>query len=649
MYFKVIFTTTSTILFFARCISEVSCKERPAICDCESLKKCRCFEKQEIFLVDCSNAGLKSVPKGLPSYTTHLSLNNNKIQILHNDSFSENKERFPNLTMVSIRSNQLKKIEINAFRGLVSLTMLDLYDNNLQFKNSYPKSVFGPISQSLEVLDIRRNLLGDISQMNYPVSVGELNGLKELRIDCLRNKSLPMEYGKLKKLIKISFSDGRKEVKIVSDDMFRTVSALGIKEIDFAGLDIGFIGTNTFLNIPRLKVLDLSNNEVVGNNIGYIIPALKTTSIENLMLNNTGIGQEMVLTPLVKKLGELHLKKLTLDNNTINYLEPVSLYYISTLEVLSVGNNFVYNALALRHGLMGMKHLRGLNVSWQQKFTVQPNLRRLPPKSKLFNGTGWQGAEGESCDPGMACPLTFPRNIQWIDLSHSNYGAIRLPEFVLLQNSTLKSFDGSYNGIHFIEKPIYCVKSSISSVVPEIETLNFNNNALQCITSDFFKYCDWSSVKRIFVRNNKLGQTEENICNRDRNNIIGAVKPVINLEVLDLARNQIQNGSLLSDLGLMTKLKEIDLSFNGFQNFSVVLQNMTGLQKLNLSNNNIDCLSLSTTIELNKLQDLKAQHEKIDIDLSGNLLSCSVMSIFGQVRPSSGTRSTLTQTAAHLT
>ena len=153
--------------------------------------------------------------------------------------------------------------------------------------------------------------------------------------------------------------------------------------------------------------------------------------------------------------------------------------------------------------------------------------------------------------------------------------------------------------------------------------MNLNNNALQCITSDFLAHCDWSSVKCIFLRNNKLGQTEGNICNRDRNNIFGASKFVTNLEVLDLARNQIQNGSLLSDLTLSTELKELDLSFNGFQNFSLMLQNMTELRKLNLSNNNIDCLSLSTILELNELQHLKPQTDQIEVDLSGNLLTCS--------------------------
>ena len=125
------------------------------------------------------------------------------------------------------------------------------------------------------------------------------------------------------------------------------------------------------------------------------------------------------------------------------------------------------------------------------------------------------------------------------------------------------------------------------------------------------------------MRNNKLGQTEGNICNRDRNNILGVVRHAINIEVLDLARNQIQNGSLLSDIRFLTKLRELDLSFNGFQNFSVVLQNMTRLSKLDLSNNNIGCLSLSTILQLNKLQNQKQEHQKIEVDLSCNLLSCS--------------------------
>ena len=67
----------------------------------------------------------------------------------------------------------------------------------------------------------------------------------------------------------------------------------------------------------------------------------------------------------------------------------------------------------------------------------------------------------------------------------------------------------------------------------------------------------------------------------------------------------------------------IDLSDNGVHNFSLVLENMTGLSRLILSNNKIRCLSMSTTLQLNKVQKFRTNFNAIEIDLSGNVLSCS--------------------------
>ena len=50
---------------------------------------------------------------------------------------------------------------------------------------------------------------------------------------------------------------------------------------------------------------------------------------------------------------------------------------------------------------------------------------------------------------------------------------------------------------------------------------------------------------------------------------------------------------------------------------------MTGLRKVNLSNNNIGCLSVSSIIILNKIQIHIPKNEKIEVDLSGNVLTCS--------------------------
>ena len=613
--------TILTLIIIVISLDQFACDGQDFNCDNEMLTKCKCSKFKDSFIVDCSNTGLKAVPTGIPTCTTHLYLNNNDIDVLRNNSFAHSQGGLPNIVTLSIRSNGMSRVEIKALDGLNNLKELDLYNNSLKSIDSYPESVFEPISQSLEVLDIRQNLLGDITEMDYPVSVGELTGLRELRIDCLRNKSLPLEYGKLKNVTKMSFADGRKGLGFVSDDMFLAVAALNVTHIDFAGLDIGFIGNDTFLNLLRLKTLDVSNNKFIGYHIENIIPALKKTSIEILKLNDTGMGQERLdLTTILKKLGELHLKQLTLDSNMFSkFSNPIFSKHFPDLEVLSLGNNLLGSAITLTDDIMKMKHLIGLNVSWQHKFSKEP----ISPAVPVLHGNGSKVTVGVICQPHMACILILPPKLQWIDLSHSRYAPLRLPKFAMLQNTSLKSLDASYNGIHYIENPVYCEKTNASSVVPQIETINLNNNALECINSSFFSHCDASSLKRVFLRNNRLGNIEGNFCNRDKNNILGFLKPAINLEVMDLAGNKIQNDSLLSDIGLLSKLKEIDLAFNGFHNFPVVLQNMTGLRKVNLSNNNIGCLSLSTIITLDKIQIQIPEPEKIEVDLSGNLLSCS--------------------------
>ena len=601
--------------------NQLACNVKTFNCDDESFTECKCSMLKDSFIVDCSNIGVKSVPSEIPFDTTHLYLNNNGIRVLRNNSFTHSKAGLPNLVTLSIRSNAMRRIDIKALEGLNNLKELDLYNNNLELEDSFPKSVFLPISQSLEVLDIRRNLLGDISQMDYAVSVGELVGLRELRMDCLRNKSLPMEYRKLKNLTKLSFADGRKEVGFIRDDMFKAVSKATITDVNLGALNIGLIGNDTFSNLPNLRALDLSNNPYVIIHVKNIIPSLKKTAIRTLNLNNTGIGEVESPTHILETLGELHLKELTMDNNAIENLDPVFSKYLPDLEVLSLGNNFIdFNNLNLFDDLRNLKHLIGLNVSCQNQNVMNSSESQMSGEKLQRN---FKPLGSNICYPGFSCPLQLPSNIQWIDISQMGRDVQDFPEFVLLDNSTLRYIDLSCNRVSTIKHPIFCPNAKLFGVFPQIQTINFNNNALQCINSTFFSHCDWSSLKQINLRNNQLGRTEDNVCNRDKNNTLGFLNPVINLEYLDLAGNQIQTGNVFSEMQGLAKLKVIDLSNNGLHTFSFVLENMTGLSQLILSDNNIQCLSTSTIIQLSRLQKLRTKSDIIEVDLSGNLLSCS--------------------------
>ena len=124
------------------------------------------------------------------------------------------------------------------------------------------------------------------------------------------------------------------------------------------------------------------------------------------------------------------------------------------------------------------------------------------------------------------------------------------------------------------------------------------------------------------LQNNQLGNIDTNTCNDDKQNIVRFLKPLSSLKRLDLAMNMFQNSEKLGDLKYLINLQILDLSHNRFQNFTLSLSSFTSLTKLDISYNNLRCLSQKTMSELTTLQK-KSNLRFIEIDLSGNLLSCN--------------------------
>ena len=100
------------------------------------------------------------------------------------------------------------------------------------------------------------------------------------------------------------------------------------------------------------------------------------------------------------------------------------------------------------------------------------------------------------------------------------------------------------------------------------------------------------------------------------------------LNVLDISHNMIKSGHSLAPLGKLSNLRTLDLSSNILHNFSLDLTNMDNLIKLNLSNNNIKYLSKLLTLQLSELQAKKLNRSSVEVDLSGNLLSCKCTYIY---------------------
>ena len=125
------------------------------------------------------------------------------------------------------------------------------------------------------------------------------------------------------------------------------------------------------------------------------------------------------VTDSLKTLGELHLKQLTMDNNGINKLNPVFSKYLPELEILSLGNNNIYFEENHVTDLRSLKHLIGLNLSW--------NIHYATGTSRL-------------CEAHLACPLLLRSKMQWIDISHITKYALNFPGLALINNSTFEIF-----------------------------------------------------------------------------------------------------------------------------------------------------------------------------------------------------------------
>ncbi len=586
---------------------------RSSNCGEDTLKLCKCELDYTLNhkIVDCSNTGMVSVPKCIPPDTTHLYLDSNNFVSLASGAFAPG---LPNLETLSISNNLMKKMMPDSLAGLDSLINLFLYNNSLGSSDSLPNTVFYPVNLSLQVLDIRRNLLSNKETAgNYPKSVGELSNLIELRLDCIRNKSLPREYSELKNLRKLEFSDGGTDVKLLHEAMFDSLTRLKITDIELSNLGITYVWNSTFSKLHTLKKLDISHNPGLGSAVLNLLSSVQKTPIQQLILNNTGLGiapvsQQRILDALCSL--NRTLKRLCLDHNNMHSFDVNVRACFPKMELLSLADNYFPLTQKIIYEVFMLKHLVGYNLSWQEAVTISDFNRH---KRRL-----------QFCENGQACPIYLPPNLRWIDASHGGMRFSLVPEMAFLSNVSMESLKMTHDGVQTFRYPIYCAKDR--NIHIHITEVNLRNNALRCMNSTIFDHQITSckgSMQYGYLGGNRLGSVEENDCNEDKTDVLGFLKPLHNLKGIELSNNLLDSNSSISVLGNLHQLQFLDLASNRFVTFSLNLTNLTQLKILDLSFNQIQCLSKSTISQLDILVKSKLPTEHLQLDLSGNMLSCT--------------------------
>nr|XP_020633071.1 decorin [Pogona vitticeps] len=224
---------------------------------------CQCYLR----VVQCSDLGLTKVPRDLPSDTTLLDLQNNKITEIKDGDFKNLK----NLHALILVNNKISKISPGAFAPLKKLERLYLSKNNLkELPENMPKSLQELRAHENEITKLRKVVFSGLNNMivvelgtnplkSSGIENGAFQGMKKLsyiRISDTNITSIPK--GLPTSLTELHL-DGNKINKLDADSLNGLVhlAKLGLSHNNIASVDNGSLA-----NTPLLRELHLNNNEL---------------------------------------------------------------------------------------------------------------------------------------------------------------------------------------------------------------------------------------------------------------------------------------------------------------------------------------------------------------------------------------------------
>ncbi len=481
----------------------------------------------------------------------------------------------------------------------------------------------------------------------YPTwALEKLVNLTELKIDCIKKIPLPDGFGKLVNLDRLIFHGGTGGLSSLPDEMFVAVADLNITYLDISYLTIKKMNAAVLSHLKCIKVLHMSGNEL-GIHVSYALEGLKTSnSTEELYLIDTEIGKHVA--NVIERTCGLPLRKLYLDRNEIRELPMLSKCF-PYLKILSIPHNLVYERSENILDFYKLKHLEGIDLSYQQN----NELNVFIPKTKMESDRNVGGKQKSNrmiktigtmsntipevvvmnrvrgpviCNPGQSCPISLPKEMKWVNMSHGGYHMPDVPEMVLLTNSSLKLVNLSYTGINSLKHRIYC--RTEPGIIIQIETFDMSGNSIRCINSTIFSVsgtnCNWNSLKHLYFGGNNLGSLGKNECNNKEKDNLGLIKPLVNLKTIDLSSNLLNKKSLQAEaFSTNSKLVDLNLADNGIVNFNVNISHLKHLERLDISYNSIDCLSHDTRTALSEIVGKRKNHPQLRLNLGNNDLKCS--------------------------
>ena len=492
-------------------------------------------------------------------------------------------------------SGQVSQELANVIKNNQNLEQLFLSDNDLKASASVILQACN--NSQLEVLDLSRNkITGEIAKDLAGVIKNNLN-LQKLGIADSNLKALAII---IIQALKCNF-----HLRIL--DLSRNNMTGKVSE-DLA---------NVIKNNPDLEQLYLSDNELKASS-SVILQALKDNSkLKVLDLNNNTMTGEVVNDLAVVIKNNLSLQKLCLSGNYFNSKAAVifqALIKSSHLVVLDFSRNrmtrrvledlanVIKNNLNLRQLYLSDNDLRSSAVVIMQALTEHMQLEVLD-----FSGNNMNGQVAED----LANVIKNNLGLKLLNLSDND---LRTSATVILQG--LKN-NFQLQGLNLCRNNMTGqVSEALANVIKnnsDLQQLSLSNNELGSSAVIILKaLADNFQLKSLNLNRN-------NMTEKVANDLANVIKNNLGLQQLGLSYNNLRSSAtlVLRALTEHLQLKLLDLSGNNMtEHVAVALANVikiiSGLQQLNLSNNNFKS---SAVIILQALADNR--HLEV-LDLNSN-------------------------------
>ncbi|XP_053621552.1 protein artichoke [Plodia interpunctella] len=527
------------------------------------------------------------------------------------------------LSVVNISHNQLDTIESGAFQNCNNMTILDLSYNKLK---KIPRGAFDENSYAFE-LNVAYNNFTDFSQ----IPIHNMTGIRILNASYNQLENIPkMAFPKLYELHTVDVSYNK--LTDIFNGVFQNLFSL--RYLNVSHNELEQIKPATFGALSTVFRLDLSHNRLTSGSRGGLA---KLAGCREMDLS---YNQLDTIPQIPISLGELNfahnnlteikpntwptmnsLLRLNLSHNKLEVLEGHSFAGLLTVQHLDLSSNGIqrppWEALNTLTSLQYL-YLQNNNITSLSKsaFGNLPTMFHLDLSHNRITNVAQHSFNGMQ----QLLQLSFRGNgleaipneafkglvaLRKLDLSHNKLEKIDNKTNGLLDDClSLEKVNLSYNKFSFLTKKMFPSSPWIPYRLMEID---LSHNEIPVLTPDITH--GTKTVKKIYFRGN--------IINDIRSNVLGNLT---SLEILDLSDNNLKD--LIS--------RTTEGRFHLPENLTELYVRNNELEKLpmeNIAKSRIRILDVRN----NKLTSFdprlvkKIAVEKIEVFFEGNNLLCDCL------------------------